>query len=228
MPKMIGNGTSMDGSSKQFDVQKAAQHAIRPAIPPEKFRVFVFGPSLQPDDKVQIPTFPPGDRNQIIEHARYLRYATKVALEKENFTVDFGETRDIFNFWSFSFKGYDTASFELYHARWGCGAIIIYPSSEGSICELSLFSLRDEVSKKTLAIIHEPFRDHNSFFNKAILELFKQINGTSEYINYGNHNQCVAEAVRFVKGKYTAFLRKYQESEDIDRWKSEHARILNS
>ena len=159
----------MSESTKQFDLQKAAHDLIRPVIPPEKFRVFIFGPSLQPNDEGQIPTFPPEDRNQIIEHARYLRYATKAALEKEGFTVDFGETQDIYNFWSFSFKGYDQASFELYHARWECGAIIIYPSSEGSICELSLFSLKDEVAKKPLAIVHEPFREHNSFFKRLSL-----------------------------------------------------------
>jgi hypothetical protein len=208
------------------DLVQLAQEAAKPPVEKSKFRVFVFGPFLNPAETVAPPTIEPITPDAIVEHAKYLRFATKKALEAEGFTVDYGETKEIYDAWVEKFSKGDLATFEQHHARKHCGAVVIYPSSIGSICEFTLFASFDKIAKKTQAIVHKPYADHNSFFMRAVLEVFKQDNGTPEFIDYANHEQCVEAARKYVIGKWHKMLRDFDKHEDSVEWSKEYAEII--
>jgi hypothetical protein len=190
------------------------------------FRVFVFGPFLDPGEVVAPPAGTPKTTESLVQHARYLRFATRLALESEGFTVDYGETKDIYNAWAQKFAQGDLATFEQHHARRNCGAVVIYPSSVGSICELTLFASFDKISKKTLAVVHKPYANDKSFFRRAVLEVFDQENGKIEYIDYRRHVDCIKAVRKFVLGKWHKMLRGFDKFEDTLEWSKEHAGII--
>jgi hypothetical protein len=181
---------------------------IKPSIQPKDFRVFVFGPSLEPSEVVDKPEGAVNNnQDDILKHARYLRYLTKDNIEKNGFPVDYGETKEVIDLWSTKFKSADLGSTEIHHARLVCGAIIIYPSSIGSFCELGIFSPFEDISKKTLAIVHKPFSNDSSFFRNGLIEVFQQEHGKCEFIDYEEHELCIQAAVKFVKNKFQKMLR---------------------
>jgi len=154
-----------------------------------------------------------------LKHGRYLRYATKLKLETKGYSVEFGETKEMYEFWMNHFGAGDLGSVELLHARKMSGAIIVYPSSIGSISELGMFATNDRISEKTFALVHKSFENDNSFFRKALLEVFGQENGKYKFIDYSDHSACVAEALNFVEGKYQKLLRDYDSIETAEQKK---------
>lgn len=219
--------TTHSRSTTLADLVQLAQEAAKPPVEKSKFRVFVFGPSLNPADTVVPPTIEPTTHDAIVEHAKYLRFVTKKALEAEGFTVDYGETREIYEMWSKLFSKGDVGSFELHHARSNCGAIVVFPSSVGSICELTLFAPVEKIAKKTLAIIHDTYTNQDSFFRNAVVAIFQQENGAPQFLDYRNHAACAKAAVVFVEGKWQKFLRGYDKLKDSAEWGEENAGIFS-
>jgi hypothetical protein len=144
-------------------------------------------------------------------------------LETKGYSVEFGETKEMYEFWMDHFRASDPGSAELLHAKKMCGAIIVYPSSIGSICELGMFATDERISEKTFALVHKLFENDNSFFRKALLEVFGQENGKHVFIDYSNHSKCIAAALNFVDGKYQKLLRDY-DSIEIAKQKMEKLR----
>lgn len=107
----------------------------------EQFRVFIFGPALTPAEIVEVPTAPPSDRDGLQHHAKYLRFLTAKKLRDAGWTVDFGESTSIQQFWA-SLGIKNTGAMEVSHGGRLCGAIIMFPASVGSISELGI---REEV-----------------------------------------------------------------------------------
>src|SRR5438552_1230587 len=105
-----------------------AKAQLKPAIPPRNFRVFVFGPGLKLHETLCEPVGAANTHDEIVEHARYLRFATRVALQELDFTVDYGESADLQDFWGKTFLTTDPASVEIHQAERRCGAIVIFPS----------------------------------------------------------------------------------------------------
>jgi len=101
----------------------------------------------------------------------------------------------------------------MLHARKVSGALVIFPSSVGSICELSMFAPISEIASKTLAIVHKKFENDQSFFRRAMLEVFDSENGKPEFLPYDDHKKCVEAAVAFVKKKYNKLLRDHEKIE---------------
>ncbi len=198
----------------------ALAEAVRPAFPRERFRVFVFGPALQPTAVVGKPYGRANGHGSILRHARYLRYATKKELVKVGYPVDFGESRELIKLWTEKFRATDLGSSELLGARTVYGAIIVYPSSIGSVSELGMFAPFDEIAVKTLAIVHKRFKNDSSFFRNGLLKVLKQNTGSHEFIDYSNHRACLDSAVEFVDGRYQKLLRDYH---DINRGKQKEA-----
>ena len=189
------------------DPYDEARRLIQPDFPKSKFHVFVLGPALKPEEEAAKPTIPPVDHESILVHARYLRFLTKKELASSGYPVDFGEAEEIKEFWLKQFQATDLGSVELLHASKFCGAIIVYPSSVGSISELGMFTPYEVIAEKTLAVVHKPFENDSSFFRKALLEVFVQEKGRREFIDYAQHEFCVNVAVEFVNGKYQKLLR---------------------
>jgi hypothetical protein len=186
----------------------AAKKVIKPAFPRARFRAFVLGPALRPGVVVKKPLIGPKDHDSVIRHARYLRYATKKALEGAGYSVDFGETPEMLAFWEKHFGSPDPGSSELLQADKISGAVIVYPSSVGSMCELGMFAPQARISEKTLAIVHKRYKNDKSFFRTALLEVLAQENGRFEFRDYSKHDACIAVAVKFVAGKYQRVLRE--------------------
>jgi hypothetical protein len=109
------------------DPYEAAKAHIRPPFSKGQFRVFVLGPALKPNAIVSKPTIKPDTHDAVIEHARYLRYATKHALEAVGYPVDFGETQQMLDFWHEHFGAADPGSAEMLQADLLSGAIIVPP-----------------------------------------------------------------------------------------------------
>lgn len=185
---------------------KEAKQKLKPAIERSKFRVFVFGPGLTDGQKVDKPTVDADTHAGAEAHARYLRFATRQALEKLGFAVDYGESNDVLEFWQDTFLAVDPATVEISHAERLCGAIIVYPSSIGSICELGLFASRKWVCEKAVAIVHERYTNDKSFFRQGLLEFFDQEGGRHLFRNYTNHDDCITEAIKFVRKRYSSLL----------------------
>ncbi len=141
-----------------------AKRTLKPAIERKDFRVFVFGPSLQPAQTVEQPTTPITTHSDAELHAKYLRYATRLELEKLGFPVDYGESPEVLQFWQDNFLAADLATIELNHAERLCGAVVVYPSSLGSICELGLFASREWLCRRTIAIVHLLYENAPSLF----------------------------------------------------------------
>jgi hypothetical protein len=175
---------------------------IRLPVSKEQFRIFVFGPALNPSEEVELPTSQPADHDGLQKHAKYLRYLTAKKLREAGWTVDFGETNSIQQFWS-SLGIKNPAAMELSHAKKLCGAIIIFPTSVGAISELGLFVGFGSLAKKTLAIVHSEFRDHHSFFRIGLLKMLKIRNGTFEFEDYINAQKCIELALEFVEDQWT-------------------------
>jgi hypothetical protein len=148
------------------------------------------------------PTNPISAHADVEPHARYLRFATRVALEKLGFPVDYGESPDVLEFWQDHFLAVDPGTVEVNHAERMCGAIVVYPSSIGSICELGLFASRQWVCQKTMAIVHSRYENDSGFFRQGLLEYFEQEGGRHSFHDYVDHASCVNEATKFVRKCY--------------------------
>jgi hypothetical protein len=180
---------------------------IKPAFERTGFRVFVLGPALKPSQTVRRPRTLASIHDGLIQHARYLRCETRKSLLSAGYSVDFGEAKELQEFWSKNSRAKDPGSAEMLHARKACGAIIIFPSSVGSISELGMFAPFGNIAKKTLAIVHKRYERDKSFFRKALLEIFEQENGKCSFVDYTNHRRCIDDAIKFVDGKYQKHLR---------------------
>ena len=178
--------------------------------------MFVFGPYLQPTDTVQAPGVAAELHEAVLSHAKYLRYATRKALEENGFTVDFGETREVLAFWESHFGSPDPATSEEHHAHRLCGAVVIYPSSVGSICELAMFAHQKKIAEKMLAIVHTRYEHDRSFFRDGLLEVFQQENGRVRFVDYSNHDACIEAATKFVSGAYSSLNRQIMTCNEID------------
>lgn len=210
--------------SPQLDsLTQQLRAAVQPPIKKVQFRVFVFGPYLKPDDIVQRPRIRGSSvsHEKLNQHARYLRFATRRALMQEGFSVDFGETTAVNAFWNDAFGSPDPASNEFWHALKACGAVVVFPSSVGAICELSIFANFREISQKTVAIIHKDFENEQSFFRLGLIEWFRREKGDRVFHDYFDHERCINEAVRFVKSEYTTRLIRHQARENLERAPSE-------
>ncbi len=181
-----------------------ARQKIRLPISKEQFRVFVFGPALNPDEEVKLPESHPSDRDGLQHHAKYLRYVTAKQLREAGWTVDFGETKSIQTFWS-SLGIKNMAAMEATHAKKLCGAIIIFPTSVGAISELGLFVGMRGIADKTLAIVNSDFKEHQSFFRVGLLKMLKIRSGTFEFEDYANAKKCIQTALEFVDDQWTKF-----------------------
>jgi len=181
-----------------------ARQRIQLSIPKEEFRVFVFGPGMDPTDVVASPTSDVTTQPGLVEHAKYLRFLTAQKLKKDGWTVDFGETKSIQKFWaSLGFKNF--AAMEYTHAKKFCGAIIIFPASVGAICELSLFANSSQLAEKTVAIVHSEYENHQSFFRVGILKLLRARRGRIEFEDYQDFESCAKHAIEFVEDQWTNF-----------------------
>ena len=141
-----------------------AKAKLEPSLHPRDFFVFVFGPALQSETAIEPPSSAINGHNEVMEHARYLRYRTKARLEELGFSVDFGEAKDVLKFWLEMFHAPDPASAEALHASKASGAVVIFPGSFGSMAELALFARQDDIAEKTVAIVHETY---SSFFRRG-------------------------------------------------------------
>jgi len=194
-----------------------AGQKIRLPVSKEQFRVFVFGPALTPTENVEVPTAPPSDRDGLQHHAKYLRFLTAKKLREAGWTVDFGESTSIKKFWS-SLGIKSTGSMELSHARKMCGAIIMFPTSVGSISELGMFVGFGDLAKKTLAIVHSEFKEQQSFFRVGLLKMLKTQQGTFEFEDYLNADKCIELACEYVDEKW--------EKLSLDQYRIDHAQAL--
>jgi hypothetical protein len=189
-----------------------AKAKLTPAITKGQFAVFVFGPALSTDNSK--PGGAASSHSEVVKHAQYLRFLTRERLREMGFAADYGEAEDILNFWQKLFSSPNTAASEVLHARHVCGAIIIFPASVGSIAELGLFVHKGDIAQKTLAIVHRSYDGASSFFRRGLLELFTIFSGRREFVDYSDHEACLEEAVRFVKGQY---YRQMDEIADL-KW----------
>ena len=189
-----------------------AKAKITPAIKKEQFAVFVFGPALRQNNPK--PEGAASSHSDVAKHAQYLRFLTRERLRQMGFTADYGEAGDILKFWQELFSSPNEAASEVLQARHVCGAIVIFPASVGSIAELGLFVHKGDIAQKTLAIVHDGYHAEASFFRQGLLELFTVFSGRREFVDYANHDACVEEAVRFVKGQY---YRQMDEIADL-KW----------
>jgi hypothetical protein len=196
---------------------EAAKLELEPAIPRSKFTVFVFGPTLKPDESVAVPTSPIDGHESIAQHAKYLRFLTKQRLEELGYRVDLGESPEVLAFWQRFFGAPNPGTAEMFHASKMCGAIVIFPATFGSMAELALFALKQTIAEKTIAIVHKEYEHANSFFRRGLLELFDTWNGKVRYLDHADAETCVRYAERFVEGKYTKFC---SEADDVREIKS--------
>jgi hypothetical protein len=192
-----------------------AKRLLKPAIDPKEFRVFVFGPALKPDQIVSCPSSTADSHEAVGEYAKYLRYFTKERLEGLGFTVDYGETPAVLDFWQKFFLSPGAAATEISHASKICGAVIIFPATFGSMAELALFALKQSIAEKTLAIVHEDYEASESFFRRGVLELFETYNGGVRYLNYANPAACVGYAERYVQKKFWKLCQDVDNVQDI-------------
>lgn len=179
-----------------------ARGKIRLPVGKDQFRVFVFGPALSPSETVALPTTPPSDRDGLQQHAKYLRFLTAKKLREAGWTVDFGESTSIQTFWS-SLGIKNMGAMELSHGGKLCGAIIMFPTSVGSISELGMFVGFGGLAKKTLAIVHSEFKEHKSFFRVGLLKMLKIQHGACEFEDYLKAEQCIDLACEYVDEKWT-------------------------
>ena len=177
----------------------------------------MLGPFLETHSVVSKPETPCDDHNSVVEHARYLRFQTKLALEAAQYTVDFGEAMSILEFWQRSYRASDPGSAEILHADKACGAIVIFPSSVGSMCELGLFAAQHGIAQKTLAVVHKKYEADSSFFRQALLKVFKAENGDVIFKDYANEAECAQAAVDFVDAKYNSFQRSFMSYEEFPK-----------
>jgi hypothetical protein len=195
-----------------------AKRLLKPAIERTEFRVFVFGPALEPAQIVSCPTSTANSHEAVADYATYLRYSTKQRLEDRGFTVDYGETPAVLDFWQKFFRS-NAAATEMSHANKACGAVIIFPATFGSMAELALFALKASIAEKTLAIVHQDYESAESFFRRGLLELFETYNGKVKYLDYTKTEACVRHAERYVEGKY---WKVCQDVDDYREIKSRH------
>lgn len=199
------------------EILAQARQKIRLPVNKEQFRIFVFGPALEPDENVDPPTLPPSDRDGLQQHGKYLRFLTAKKLREEGWSVDFGETASVQKFWN-SLGIKNPAVMETSHAGKLCGAIIMFPTSVGSISELGLFVGFSGLAKKTLAVVHSEFKEHRSFFRVGLLKMLKIRHGAFEFEDYLNADKCVALATEFVDDQWTKL--------NLDQHQIDEAKVL--
>lgn len=194
-----------------------ARQKIRMPVGKEMFRVFVFGPALNPGEIVDLPTVPASDRDWLQQHAKYLRFLTAKKLRESGWTVDLGESESIQKFWN-SLGIKNLGAMEVSHARTLCGAIIVFPTSVGSISELGLFVGFGGIAKKVLAIVHSEFKEHKSFFRVGLLKMLKIRHGAYEFEDYLKADKCTELACDFVDDQWTKL--------SLDQHQIEEAQVL--
>jgi hypothetical protein len=188
-----------------------AKQLLKPAVERTEFRIFVFGPALEPGQTISCPNSAADNHEVVGDYATYLRYLTKQRLEDRGFTVDYGESPAVLDFWQKFFRS-NAAATEISHASKACGAIIIFPATFGSMAELALFALTP-IAEKTLAIVHQDYETAESFFRRGLLELFETYNGKVKYLDYTNTEACARHAENYVEGKY------WKVCQDVDTYR---------
>ena len=170
------------------------------SVAKERFRIFLFGPALGSKQVVRRPSSKAG----IEKHARFLRYVIRKALQEERWIVDFGESPELLKAWARLRGPIDTGKMEYNHALAACGAIVILPSSPGSFCEMGMFATSKDISKKTLAVVHQEYKKAKSFFRRGLVRIFEQREGRCLYESYRDRDAVVNGVLEFVENKYNS------------------------
>ena len=186
---------------------KAAENlsAIIESIPikvgKDKFRIFLFGPSLKADQIVAEPRFD----DSLIDHARFLRYFVAKVLRDAGWLVDFGEDPQMLEMWAKLRGPIDQGKMEYDHAFAACGAIVVLPSSPGSFCEMGLFASSKDISRKTLAVVHAEYKDAQSFFRQGLVRVFQSRSGRCAYETYKNKEAVLAAIREFIEDRFNSY-----------------------
>ncbi len=193
-----------------------AKAALVPQISKEEFPVFVFGPALRKRSLGRRPRCGTSTHADVMRHAEYLRYRTKVALEAEGFPAIFGETPSMLKFWQGFLSSPNQAVSEILEAKRVCGAVVIFPASFGSLAELCLFARPSKIPDKKLAIVDKTYENASSFFRQGVLELFESSSGTIKFVDYKDEEKCIERIIRFVAGRYHRALDEMDMGEYVN------------
>lgn len=174
---------------------------LNPKVTKEKFRVFLFGPSLTDGESVPEPAAGATIESQ----AKFLRHFLLEKLKEKNWQIDLGESDDIIRSWTKLDETIDPGNMEYHHALYACGAIVILPSSPGSFCEIGLFATTKEISRKTLAIVHVEFKKSKSFFRRGLVRIFQQRAGKCTYESYYEKEAILEAAEEFIEDRFNSY-----------------------
>jgi len=193
---------SADSRAAEYLAEVVTKYPIK--VDRDKFRIFLFGPFLEQNEEVPEPEV---GATPFIQ-AKFLRYYVAKSLRDSGWIVDFGENKEILEMWTSVHGPVDVGKMEFDHASVACGAIVILPSSPGSFCEMGLFSSSDQISKKTLAVVHAKHKNDESFFRKGLVQVFRSQGGTCEYEHYGDKEAVLNAISEFVQARlYSGYWR---------------------
>lgn len=171
------------------DLKQEIEDSVTERLKKVKIRIFVFGPSLNSK------TVGSKLREYIIAKCR--RYYTVVPAEH----------KEIINIYKRNIgPAHDLCNMEYDLAKHIVDGIIILPDSSGSLIELGMFSLHDELHRKMLILFNDKYQAEmlNNFVGQGAKSAYDNGNAQTVIVNY-RHRRIAWDEISgfldFLKGK---------------------------
>jgi hypothetical protein len=172
---------------RAFSAEKLALASRREGM---QIMVFLAGPFIEIDN-------PP--RSLARNKASILRYALYKHIEQSDYDVSLGEYRELLDSYAAALGAQHNAALaEIGHAKDAVDAIVLLPSSPGSFSELGAFASQKKICEKMLIIIDKKYESDINYVNLGPSVLAKNLGSEVIYIDYSDHNACIAAVDDFI------------------------------
>lgn len=137
--------------------------------------------------KINVLLLGPGT-NKEKQGAKLRKYISRKCNRKSERNAIYGERKDLIEAFQKAIKYSDLCTYELHLVKNWANAIIIIPDSAGSLVELGLFALEDNIHPKTLVLFSNKYNPHDEpdFISLGPKQSYTNGRAFIETVDYGD------------------------------------------
>lgn len=141
--------------------------------------------------------------------------ATRARLEMKNFIEDnlqhevvFGEHRGVPEMGDASFGSQSSIAIAEFALANDCEAIVIFPASVGSFCELGTWSVDENICRKMLIVADKQYQNDRSYMNLGTLRMAVNYGARLFWVDLEDLDKIREEVSEFVRGAHDRVMVK--------------------
>lgn len=162
----------------------------------EKWNIFVGGPYIDLKKTIKAKINSESDEKK-------LRFSVLKHFEKIGHTVFAGEDDELKKVGESNYGQHnDAAVYEIHYLLKHLDAIILFPCSPGSFCELGGWTIYKDICPKMMIIIDKKHFRRKNYINDGVIQLAKRRNATIKYLNYKNIDEVIIECDTFLRDRF--------------------------